>query len=122
MPAGRQHLVQIHSFLVPVRLQMPVGVAGLRDRRVPQLPLHPPDVGTSLEEPGGVAVPHRVGLSVRELRGREQGSLDVLRERSIASDLPLTVREDQPALLVRPAVQLRLERHRFHVGLERLEG
>jgi putative transposase len=33
-----------------------------------------------------------------------------------------TVREDQPALLVRPAVQLRLERHRFHASAECLEG
>jgi hypothetical protein len=66
-PPGRQHLVEIHPLLVPFGLEMPVGVAGLSDRRVPQLPLHPSDVGACLEEPGGVAMPHRAGLPVRQL-------------------------------------------------------
>jgi hypothetical protein len=92
---------------------MPVGVAGLRDRRVPELRLHPPDVGAPLKEPGGVAVPHRVGLPVRELRGREQRSPDVLREGSVAGDLPQSVWKNQLALIVGPAVELRLEGHRF---------
>jgi hypothetical protein len=66
---------------------MPVRVAGLRGRRVPELPLYPADVRPGLEEQGGVAEPRRVGLPVRKLRGREQGAPDELRERAGAREL-----------------------------------
>ena len=37
---------------MPPDLDMPVGIDGLRDRRVPELSLHPPDVEAALEQPG----------------------------------------------------------------------
>src|SRR4029453_8101470 len=73
-----------------------VGVGSLADAGVPELSLHPSDVGAALQQPGRERVPRRVIRPVGELGPAEQGLPDLRRRgRSLrAPRAPLAGRRD----------------------------
>ena len=50
----------LDGHLMPFGLDVAIGVGGLADASVPELPLNPPDVRAALEQPGRKGMPRRV--------------------------------------------------------------
>ena len=73
---------------MPLDLDVPVGVDGLRDRRVPELSLHPPNVSARIEQPGRVAMPGRMILPIRKLGAIQLGLPDQLVKVGIPNSVP----------------------------------
>jgi hypothetical protein len=77
-PSRLEVLIQIvDGGLVAIGLRVAVGVRRLRDRRVAELSLYPPEIGPRLQDPGREHMPCRAVLPVGQpgLGGEIRGSL-----------------------------------------------
>ena len=81
------------------RSRVPVGPFRLLDAGVLQLVPHPPQIGAGLQHPCRVGVPHRVRLLVGQLGGCQQRLPNVLGERSVPGEPPISRLVSQDDLL-----------------------
>ncbi len=94
-----QYRVEVHPALVPLTLEVAVDVCCLLDRGVAQLVPDPPEIRTSLQQPGGERVPRGMPSSAGELRRFQERLPDALEKGSVASNSADGVGEDEIALL-----------------------
>jgi hypothetical protein len=105
----------LDNVFMPLDLDVPVGVDGLRDRRMPELALHPPDVRPRVQQPCRVAVPGRVVFPIRELGAGQQGLPDPLLELGVPDGISPGRGEHELPLLGRPILKRPVEVDRLEV-------